>query len=387
MDIADQIEQAFIRDQEQNARPVTSREELPIAFEWITPEWLTDVLCRGHDGAKVNDFQLGGSSDGTSNRRAIAVQYNAAGEADPDLPRQIFCKAAHNLANRVVVGGIGCADNEANFYEHIRPHLAIEAPRCFYARVDRQTWNAMVILEDISEQVLEFCDHRTEVTKARAMSQISSLATLHGQCWSRPELAQVTQEKFLPWRTFFENTCKFGLKESSEQGFLMCDGIIPDRLLGRANEIWPATVLSFDDHEKEFQTLAHHDVHLRNWYLTKSDAMGLGDWQCAVRGHWGRDLAYTLSCGLTIENRRAWEQELIAFYLEELRVNGGPRVNADEAWRAYRRQMITAMTWWTITINPAPGMPDMQPLDATREFLARIGTAMDDVGTLDAFRA
>jgi hypothetical protein len=114
--------------------------------------------------------------------------------------------------------------------------------------------------------------------------------------------------------------------------------------------------------------------------------MGLSDWQCAVRGHWSRDVAYAVSCALTVEDRRAWEDDLLAFYCEALRAEGGPRLDRDEAHLAYRRQMVTAMTWWTITINPAPGMPDMQPLDATKEFLKRIGTAMDDLSSLDAFK-
>jgi len=385
--LMNQIEAAFQHDQRENARPVTSRDELPISYNYITPEWLTDVLCRDVPGAKVLSFDLGESENGTSNRQKIAVQYNSIGEESPELPKKLFCKAAHELANRVTVAGIGCADSETNFFRHIRPHLDIEAPLFYFGAIDKRTWNAMTILGDISDSVTEFCDHRTDVTKDRAMSQMALLATLHGRCYSDPVLAKATQEYFIPWREFFANTCVFGMEESSEKGFRMSEGLFPDRLHARASEIWPATMKSLDVHDGYPQTLSHHDVHLKNWYVAGNGAMGLGDWQCAARGHWGRDIAYTMTTALTVENRRDWEEDLLRFYIDELERHSGHRIGFDEVWLRYRQQMVTALTWWTITINPAPDMPDMQPRDVTEEFIRRIGTAMDDVGTLDALQA
>ncbi|MEJ2459065.1 MAG: hypothetical protein P8Y58_13380 [Novosphingobium sp.] len=46
---------------------------------------------------------------------------------------------------------------------------------------------------------------------------------------------------------------------------------------------------------------------------------------------------------------------------------------------------MTVLAFWTNTLNPAPGMPDMQPRDSTLEFIRRITIAMDDLDTLDSF--
>jgi len=383
-DLMARIEEAYAYDQKNNAHPVTSRDELPIAYEYITAEWLTDVLCRDTPGAKVVDFELGDADSGTSNRQKIGLKYNVAGRDNPDLPQKIFCKAAHNLGNRVTVAGIGCADSETNFYKYIRPYLDIETPTCYFAVVDKKSWNAMAILGDISDSVVEFCDHRTEMTRERAESQVQLLATLHGRCYSDPRLAKATREHFIPWREFFGNTCVFGMQDASETGFRMSEGLIPSRLYARAAEIWPGTMKSLDVHDEAPQTLVHHDVHLKNWYVAGNGQMGLGDWQCTSRGHWGRDVAYTLSTALTIEDRRNWEQDLLRLYLDELARQGGPRIDFNQAWFRYREQMVTALTWWTITINPAPDMPEMQPRATTEEFIRRIGTAMDDIGTMNA---
>jgi len=383
-----QIEEAYEHDQATNAKPVVSREHLPISYDYITPEWLTDVLCRDVPGSRVISFELGEVDSGTSNRRKITVNYNSVGEQTEELPRKLFCKAAHDLANRVTVVGIGSAQSETSYYRYIRPHLEIESPICYFGAIDHDTFNAMLILGDISESVTEFCDHRTEMTKERVLSQLRLLATVHGRCYSDSRLNEATRSQFLSWREFFDVTCKFGMQNASEEGFRMSGeiGLIPPSLYSRAGEIWPATRKSFDLHDQGPQTLGHNDVHLKNWYVAGDGNMGLGDWQCAAHGHWARDVAYALSCGLTIENRRAWENDLLRFYGEELARQGGPVLGNDEIWLRYRQQMITALTWWTITINPAPDMPDMQPRDVTEAFIRRIGTALDDLGTLDALK-
>jgi hypothetical protein len=385
-ELIQEIEAAYRYDQEHNARPVTSREELPIAFEWITAEWLTDVLCRDVPGARVVDFDLGGVDDGSSNRRKIALRYNEAGQAAPRLPASVFCKAAHNLANRVVLGIGASAEGESNFYAQVRPRLDIEAPAAYYVKLDTKSWNSMIMLGDLSDSVTEFCNHHTVMTRARAESQMRLLARMHGKCYRDPYLSETTKKHFITWPDFFDRVLIFGMQEGSEEGFQKSREVLPPSLFARADEIWPGTLKSIAFHASAPQTFAHHDVHLKNWYVAGNGEMGLSDWQCAVRAHWSRDVAYTIATALPIEDRRAWEEDLLRYYLDHLHREGGPKLDFDEAFLHYRQQLVTALTWWTITINPAEGMPDMQPMDITLEFLRRIGTAMDDLGTMDALK-
>jgi hypothetical protein len=144
-----EITEAYHYDQAHNARPVYQRDDLPIAFEYITDEWLTDALCRDTQGAKVVGHDLGPVDNGSSNRRKIAIRYNDAGSA-AGLPNSVFCKASHNLANRIVLGVGVSAESESNFYTHVRPHLDIEAPVAHFVKLDVKTWNAMIMLGDIS---------------------------------------------------------------------------------------------------------------------------------------------------------------------------------------------------------------------------------------------
>lgn len=375
-----QIQAAYERDQQSNFVALTA-DELPLSFESIDTRWLTAVLCRAAPGSEVVDVQLGPVDSGSSNRRRLQISYNAAGQA-AGLPTALFCKASHDLANRLVLGVSGGAFTEVHFYNELRPHLPIEAPVSYHARFDPVSCNSMIMLGDISATVTEFCNHHTDMTIERARSQMRLLGRMHGTSYSHPGLRREL-EKLPTWSVYFKNTDGFGMKSGSTNGFMAAEEVIPARLYARHAEVWDKTIGSLDIHTRQPEFLSHGDVHLKNWYVAGNGEMGLSDWQCATRGHWSRDVAYAMATALTVENRRLWDRELIAYYIEELAAAGGPRVSFDEAWDAYRQQLITALTWWTVTLTPPPGLPDMQPRDITMEFIRRISTAMDDHGSLD----
>lgn len=377
------IAAAYESDQRNGSATVKLRSELPVSYEAITDEWLTGVLCENSPGAEVTGHQLDAPDDGSSNRRKISVEYNAAGQG-AGLPTALFCKASHGLSNRILLGLSGAAHSEAAFYNSVRPLLNIEAPQCYFARLDPDTFNSMIVLGDLSECGTEFCSHKTQMTRQRAESQMAVLAELHGNCYQSPAInAHLAQ--FTTWPEYFANTLAFGVKDASEQGFLDAEHLVPPALYRRKSEIWPATAASVERHRQLPPTLAHGDVHLKNWYVAETGTMGLSDWQCASRAHWGRDVAYTIATALTVEDRRDWERDLLRYYLDRMQAAGGPAVGFDEAWTHYRQQLMTALTWWTVTLSPSPELPDMQPRDITEEFVRRIATAMDDVDSLDSF--
>lgn len=377
------IQAAFAKDELRKGRKLTSAKELPLSYDDLTVEWLTDALCAKVPGAAVTSFKLLTPNSGSSNRCRITIEYNAAGRA-AGLPPAVFCKATQGLANRVILGISQGSYIEALFYNEIRPHLDIEAPVSWFSRFDPETFNSIIVLTDLTDSVTSFCTHETVMTRARIESEIRLLATLHGQTYRKPEL-KAAMAKVPTWPEYFLNTHKFGIEQGSNNGFLAAREVLPERLYRRFREIWPATMASVMRHQQLPQAFAHGDVHLKNWYIAGNGEMGLGDWQCASRGHWSRDLCYAISTALTVEDRRAWEKELVALFLDELARHGGATMDFDTAFKHYREQLLTALTWWTITLSPAPGMPDMQPRDITLEFIRRIGTAMDDLETMDVW--
>lgn len=379
----EQIQAAYAAEDGRRADKVYKTSDLPLSYDALTAEWLTDALCKDHAGAKVESFALGPVDTGSSNRRKIAVAYNAAGTG-AGLPTKLFCKATHDLANRIVLGISGGAMGEVAFFNHVRPLLDIEVPVSVFAGYDPSNINSMVIMKDMSDDVTSFCDHNTDMTRARIESAMSLLARAHGQGYSQPAMREALTN-IVTWPEFFTKTLDFGMEAGSNKGFLDGIDVIPAATFKRFDEVWPKTLQSVELHNRLPLTLMHGDVHMKNWFIAGNGEMGLSDWQCVSRGHWSRDVCYALSSALTVENRRGWERDLLGFYLDRLHAAGGPKITFDEAWRNYRQQLMTALTWWTITLAPTDDIPDMQPRDITLEMVRRIGIAVDDCGSLDSF--
>lgn len=364
---------------------VTRAEQVPPTYHAITNEWLTDVLCRDVPGAQVIGHSFDERDDGSSNRRRIFLSYNQAGQ-EAGLPATVFCKASELMLNRMLLGAIGVAQTEADFYNLIRPRLAIEAPQCLYAKFDPENFASLIMMEDIAGKV-RFGHHTIAVTREMAEGMVRTLADLHGPLHGSVELGSAT----MPLRTWdawwFELQAIAPLyPDSCDNGFVASEHLMSPALFARRAEIWPKTTRSVERHRELPQTLTHNDVHFKNWYITnEGQRMGLSDWQIACVGHWSRDVIYSLVTALTVENRRAWLEDLIRLYVRLMEGHGVAMPGMDEVWLNLRQQSLTALAFWTNTLRPPEGMPDMQPVDITEEFLRRIYAFMEDYQALDAF--
>ncbi len=373
------VKESYLRDQEQ--RPVAKDlHDIPVAYDLISDEWLTNVLCAKVAGARVISHALDQADDGTSNRRRIFLVYNDAGN-QAGLPASVFCKATQSLESRYAIGLNRSTEAEAIFYNNIRPVLDIEAPAGLFCNVDPVSLNSILIMKDMTGQVT-FCDERTEVPLARARSQVELLAKLHGTFYNPAHQHLIAPYQFITgWCDLTEEA--IGWSAGRQVGFKAGEAVIPARLFRRAAEVDPATIRAMQAHKDLPATLVHNDVHLKNWYIAGGGKMGLADWQICVRGSGVRDLAYTISTSLTVENRRNWEVDLIKYYLDCLEAEGASPLNFDETWLAYRQQLLFGLAMWTYTLSPPPGAPDMQPPETSLAFIKRMTHAIDDLDALD----
>lgn len=377
---SERIKAAFARDQRED-RPAVAPGDIPWRYEAITPEWMTHILCKDHPGAEITSISLDEPDSGTSNRRRIFVDYNAEGQA-LGLPRSVFCKATVDLRNRLLLSTSGLL-SETTFYNKIRPQLSIEAPEAYLAVYDPESCASIVVLKDLAGKA-RFCNHETQMTQERVQDQLGLLATLHAHFYRSPQLDGTLAPMFRYDDRFLALDRDHDFKSMCEAGLRAAADIVPARLMARETEVWPATVKASARHGELPPTITHGDVHLKNWYITNEGRMGLSDWQVTSKGHWSRDLVYTISTSLTIEQRRAWEQDLIRYYLDAFAAAGGEPVPFEDAWLNCRQQLLTTLAWWTMTLTPLGDVPDMQPRDITVEFIRRIATAIDDLDALDS---
>jgi len=346
---------------------------------------LTAVLCGKSPGAIVTHVEVKPASSGTHERHQLIVSYNEEGRRAA-LPVSIFTKSLPSIVTRMIGGFNGTARVEGNFYTQLRPSLEIEAPLCYHSAYDRRTFAAIHLLEDmVAAKSATFCSHKTYVSRAMADDMIDLLASLHSRFYGDPALAERYRWLASYPRWFTIGAEKMSTEYYTRKAFDAAAHVIPAKVLARCDEVWPATIRALAVHESEPQGLIHSDVHIGNWYRTSAGQMGLCDWQCLSRGHWSRDFAYAVTASLTPDDRRNWERDLLARYIERFAERTGVKPDFDLSFLHYRQQILHALAMWTITLCHSPLLPSMQPEDATLTMIERITTAMADLDTIDSF--
>jgi hypothetical protein len=364
-------------------RPIArSIDDVPWCAQAISPEWMTAVICRNIRGAQAVSVEVCGGDQGSSVRRRLKVAYNNEGRK-ADLAEDLFCKTTPTVLTRLATGLSAAA--EGRFYREIRPDLNVETPRCYHSAWDRNSGRSIHLFEDvIATKAARFCRWNTAISRPEAEQIMDTLATMHGQFYDSPRLA--TDLKWVvSYVKFFGAGERVGLRQCHEEAMIKAEAIIPPDIMRRRAEIWPSTMKALELHREGSYTLLHSDVHLGNWYVSGEGRLGLCDWQCLGRGHWARDVAYALSTTISIEDRRAWERDLLTRYLERMRESCGMSTSFEEAWDLYRQQVLLALMMWTPTLVHTRTTPDMQPEEMSLEMIKRMTAAMSDLRSLDSF--
>jgi hypothetical protein len=367
---------------EKATRPVArTLDEVPISAATVTTEWLTAVLCRNVAGARVVGFSSPGGSSGSTERMALRVVYNEAGQR-AGLPIELYTKAGTRISQRLLTGGAGVLHGEEHFYMTLREKTTMEAPRGYWAKGDDRTWRSITIMEDIAAtKGARFVGPTERLTHAQMLDLVRNLARLHGGLWKDPAVG------VLPTlREYIQRTSAFvALRERARVGMERAKHEIPSALHGQSDRIYDATVRSLDIATDQMpRTLLHGDAHVGQTYLTARGRVGYTDWHHCLQGGWAYDFAYAVNSACEPEDRREWQQELMETYLENLSEHGGVAPSFDDAWLAYRQQCFWPLLAWVFTIGRAWYQPEMQPVDRCLAIIRRTAAAIDD---LDSFVA
>lgn len=360
-------------------------DDIPASLECITPGWLTEVLQREVAGSVVESVVVDATSKGTSVRGRLNLRYR---EQRCGQPATLFAKTASTFTTRVANGASGTASTEAGFYQHLRQRLSVEAPRNYHCAADHRSWRSIHIIEDLVEtKGATFGTPKVVISAGHAEKMMEQLAVLHAEGTRMPEVSRQPPQWLRSYSEWWQRALLVGgVQRGHLRGVAAAvdAGVAQPALRGRGRELWQGFTRSVAAHRDLPKTLLHGDAHLGNWYTTADGEMGLCDWQCVSVGHWSRDLAYTLVSALDVDQRRAWERELIQLYLERLRELSATPVKFDSAWRAYRLQVLGALLMWTPVYRPPAFLPDMQPVEVVEEMLRRITTAVVDLESLAA---
>jgi hypothetical protein len=365
-------------------KQATRLTDVPVRAREITREWLTAVMCREHAGAAVDSFDLADVSNGTSSRWRATLTYNQAGR-DAGLPTEVFAKTSRSWTQRLLLGMADVLTGEPGFYTHLRPHLDIEAPHGYHGAVDPASGRSIALMEDVvTTKNVTFCTPQTPISRTEMESLLSSMAIWHGRYWNDAELDRHPFLRKTP-EAFIGNLAKFaGLKKRGKVGVQRAKAVMPEAILPLYEDLYQALWRSLELAGQGPLTLLHGDSHIGNVYKTQSGRLGFGDWQVVMRGNWAFDVSYTIATGLTVADRRDWERDLLAFYLDRLNAAGGTAPGFEAAWLTYRQQMLWSYFGWLLSIGRSAIQPKFQPDSTSLGILERASNAILDLDTLGA---
>lgn len=363
--------------------PARTADDVPRSPADAGPEWLTAVLCRHQPAVRVVSAVPLATSHGTTTRRSLALTYDGG---SPELPDRVFVKCTATPAQRLMLGLGGLIHGEPGFYMHVRPGLEIEAPAGWFGAVDARSWRSVVVMEDVTAtRGAHFWEPGTAagVSRAQIEDLLGTVAAWHGALWDSPQL---TGWRWLrtPREQMRLIDALIGLANRLPAGAARARAVLPAGIWERRAHLLAGMRRSMQLLSEGPHTYLHGDLHIANTYVTRTGRIGVADWQVGLRGSWAYDVAYLLATALEVDERRAWERDLVALYLQRLGAAGGDAIPFPDAWLAYRRSTFYPLFAWLYTIGRSRLQPHFQPDAVSLTMIRRIASAMDDLGSFAA---
>ncbi len=249
--------------------------------------------------------------------RRVGVGFGLDGElVQVTLPGSALGSAVVKLAQNENPG------REVHFFNALAPRMPIRVPFCFHAAVDADVKRSVLVLEDLSDADQGDCTKGVG-SRARAEALVAALARFHGMFWGAddpalqeyPEwglnLGQVAEK----WDAHWERcVARYGATWSEGAGW---DGAGGAQIAVAMRKVPGLVARAVDVSSRATLTLAHADCHLDN-VLFLGDEPVILDWVGARRGPGPLDFARIMVEGLSATERRAWQRDLFALYLDTL---------------------------------------------------------------------
>ena len=298
---------------------------VPANVDAISPQWLGAALQAGFPGARVAEIEVVSRHEVTNAHARLRITYDEAAGA----PERVFCKLLpNNPPRRTLVAGTGMGPREARFYAELAPSLGMLVPTPFVT-----AWNSdggfVLLLEDLVTSKCEVSDGTWGMPPGAAAGALEDLAALHVR-FEDPAVRAAQA----PWVTVSKPSLSYA-------GALLREGI--DRHADRLNAAYVEIGELYLAHHEQLQaiwhagphTIIHGDPHVGNLYLS-GGRVGFLDWGIINVNTPMRDVSYFLTMGLSVDDRRAHERDLLRHYLAAHAASGGSEITFDDAWMAHR---------------------------------------------------
>jgi hypothetical protein len=354
--------------------------ELPLSIEEITPGFLTAALQERFPGISVRDCKVVNVHHGFTTIVRLDLEYED-GAAKMGAPSRLILKGGFEPATRGIAGewAIGPFLMETGAYRRMKPDLGLNMPDCFFAQVDVERGQIILLLEDLLERGAKFGHGLVPHTVDQVRRRLTSLAAFHARSWGQPDLKDGGR-----WSMFPENAATLF------KGYM--DHIAPPEKWKEfvASPRGAACAVEFHDRDWVMRAMdymialsdsvpnsvVHGDTHAGNLFEEPDGTPGFYD-SLPMRTAPMVEISYFMTNVLDHGDRRRYDKDLVAHYRDELLRNGVAAPSLDELMHqfaaflpyGYATFIVNSNTYQTESFNTAHA--------------ARYSVAMLDHGTRD----
>ncbi|HEY5625132.1 MAG TPA: phosphotransferase [Dehalococcoidia bacterium] len=284
--------------------------------------WLTDVLRHAGalDDAVVTAVERKRVGTGqTGHSVAFSLTYDKPASGAPATLVGKF--PSQEPKSRAAAKTFGLYEREVGFYQDIADTVDIRVPACYFADIDQESGDFVLLLEDLRPAVQG--DQVAGCSVEQALLAMSELAGLHAPRWDDPALADI---EFLGQSG---DTQGGGILQMVYQGlwpgFVTGYGpaLSADELA--LGETFGSSVGDWSANWSPPACVTHGDYRLDNMMFGTEEGgypLTTVDWQTIGHGPGIRDAAYFIGAGLTVADRRAHEMGVLKHYHDELVARG-----------------------------------------------------------------
>jgi hypothetical protein len=297
--------------------------------EDLTPEWF-DALLQARGSVRSVEVEPVGTGQMSS---VLRVALEHAG----DMPSSLIVKLASRDAVARQTGlAMGFYEAEIRFYREVAKDVSIAVPACHYAEFDPQQGWFTLVMED--RPAAQPGDMMSAGTVARAGLALDALVGLQTPLWSAARLRETSWLQPTGWLKIVASfpaaldpfLVRFGEHLSPEE-IALCERTVPHAVAW--HEAWDGPVV-----------VQHGDFRPDNVLFETGpdgqESLTVFDWQTTRVGPPLVDVAYCLGGSLSIEHRRAGEQELVRAYHAGLVAAGIADYEWERCWEDYRRYSL-----------------------------------------------
>lgn len=293
----------------------------------LTPAFLSQAL-----GAPVVSIEVTAVGTGqVASSMRVALTYAVGGTG----PATVVAKLpSDDPTSRATSAALRSYLIETSFYRDLAPTLGVRSPHCFHVSHDPVSDAFVLLLEDMAPA--EQGDQIAGCSSDVAALAVEHLPLLHGSRWADPALKSLDWlARTTPDTAAFTSQLLLSLLDLFEERY---SHRVDDDIRALARRAIPL-LASASMADPAAWTVQHGDYRLDNLLFGPpggATPIAVVDWQTVVHGHGVMDLSYFIGAGLTTDDRRRSEEQLVRVYQQGMAAQGVD-LKWDHLWREYRR--------------------------------------------------